>query len=289
LSLLFLNTGRLRLWVRMFLFLSLTLSGTAALSYLVPAEMPYGALPALVGSLLAGWWLLWLDRRPPGALGFYLDSGVGKELLLSTGLGMLVAGGVVAGLVLSGTVRWAVVGGTWLAYAKEAGASLWFFSIPAAAEEALMRGYLLQALAEIWGGGWALAGTSVVFGALHLANPNTTWLGLGNIVMAGVFLGVIYLKTASLWWATGAHLGWNWFHGFVADLPVSGLELVDAPILEPRIGGPEWLSGGSFGPEGSVVAMVVLAVSAAVLWNTSWLRPGRKAREVRPLFLAPQG
>ena len=78
-----------------------------------------------------------------------------------------------------------------------------------------------------------------------------------------VFLGVVYLKTASLWWATGAHLGWNWAHGFLADLPVSGLELVDAPLLEPVTGGPDWLSGGSFGPEGSVVSTLVLAGSHA--------------------------
>jgi len=283
------DTGRLRLWVRTVLFLLLTLAGTAVFSYAVPGEMPYGALPALVGSLLAGWWLLRLDGRSPEALGFYLDPGVWRELLLSTLLGILVAGGVVGLLVLSGTVRWSLDPGSWMPYAREGSAALWLFCIPAAAEEALMRGYLLQAFAEAWGGWRALIVTSVVFGALHLTNPNTTWLGLANIVMAGVFLGVVYLKTASLWWATGVHLGWNWFHGFVADLPVSGLDLVDAPFVEARVRGPEWLSGGSFGPEGSVVAMLVLAMSALVIWRTSWLGPGERANEVRPLHLAPVG
>ncbi len=83
-------------------------------------------------------------------------------------------------------------------------------------------------------------------------------LGLANILVAGLFLGVVYLKTASLWWATGAHLGWNWAHGFLSDLPVSGLELVDTPLLEPTTQGPEWLSGGSFGPEGSILSTLIL-------------------------------
>ena len=149
----------------------------------------------------------------------------------------------------------------------------------------MMRGYLFQALAEAWGGAWALWLTSFLFGVLHLGNPNTSWIGLANIVVAGLFLGVVYLKTASLWWATGAHLGWNWAHGFFADLPVSGLDLVDTPLLEPSFRGPEWLSGGPFGPEGSIMATGVLLAATVILWRTSWLSPGDRALDVRPLLL----
>jgi hypothetical protein len=170
-------------------------------------------------------------------------------------------------------------------YLEEAGASLWLFSLPAAAEEAMMRGYLFQALVESWGGPWALGVTSFLFGLLHLGNPNTSWIGLANIVVAGLFLGVVYLKTASLWWATGAHLGWNWSLGFLADLPVSGLEMVDTPLLEPNIQGPVWLTGGSFGPEGSVLATLILSLSAVAIWRSSWLRPGAGAKVTRPLVL----
>ncbi len=152
-------------------------------------------------------------------------------------------------------------------YLQEAWGSLWLFTLPAAAEEALMRGYLFQALVEAWGGLWGLGITSFLFALLHLGNPNTSWIGLANIVVAGLFLGVVYLKTASLWWATGAHLGWNWSHGFLSDLPVSGLEIVDAPLLEPVIRGPDWLTGGSFGPEGSVLATLILGLSAVAIWR----------------------
>ena len=219
-------------------------------------------------------------------MGFYLSPELLKEALSGLGLGVAVAGTVVLGMVAFGTLRWIPEAGGVLAYLREGGASLWFFALSAAGEEALMRGYLFQALAEAWGGFKALWITSVLFGILHLGNPNLSWIGVANILVAGLFLGVVYLKTASLWWATGAHLGWNWAHGFLSDLPVSGLDPVDTPLLEPIAGGAEWLSGGSFGPEGSVLSTLVLLGATVLLWRGSWLRLGKRAREVRPLFLA---
>jgi len=281
----FSDAERLRLGWRIFFFLCLTVVGTLALSFLVPTELPYCTVPLLAGSILGGWAMLRMDGRGPGALGFYLDPSAGREILGGVVLGVTVAGSVAVGMVAFGVLRWSPEAGTALEYVREAGASLWLFAFPAAGEEALMRGYLFQALAESWGGVWALWITSVLFGILHLGNPNTSWIGLANILVAGLFLGVVYLKTASLWWATGAHLGWNWAHGFLSDLPVSGLDLVNTPLLEPVTQGPEWLSGGAFGPEGSVLSTLVLSVATLVLWNSSWLQPGVRAREVRPLIL----
>jgi len=274
---------------RISLFLFLTAAGTLGVSFLVSPDLPYGTIPVLAGSLVGGWVALALDHRGPGALGFYVSPEIIKESVWGMGVGVLVASMVVVGMVLAGTLRWVPEVGDLPGYLKEAGSSLWAFGFPAAAEEALMRGYLLQALAEAWGGGWGLWITSILFGALHLGNPNVSWIALANILLAGLFLGVVYLRTASLWWATGVHLGWNWAHGFLADVPVSGLDLVDAPLLEPVVRGPIWLSGGSFGPEGSVFATVTLVGATWVLWRTSWLRPGRRAREVRPLCLNGAG
>jgi len=283
------GTGRVRLGIRILFFLSLAILAFVLLSLLVPSELPYATLPILLGSLVAGWIVLRLDGRGPGALGFYLAPEAGREALLGLGLGVLVSGAVVASMVAVGALRWNLSSGEGVEYLEGAASSLWLLGFPAAGEEALMRGYLFQAFAEAWGGMWGVWITSLLFGALHLGNPDPSWMALGNIVLAGVFLGVVYLKTASLWWVTGVHLGWNWTHGFLADLPVSGLELMDAPALEPVIRGPAWLSGGGFGPEGSVLATVVLAVASVAAWNTPWLRPGKRAREVRPLWMSEGG
>lgn len=280
------NEGRVRLGWRILLYLVVAAVGMVGSSFLAPTDLPLSTAPVLVGALFGGWALLALDGLGPGALGFYVAPATWKEALWGLGLGVAVAGFVALAMVLSGALRWYPETGSALAYLREAGASFWLFTLPAAGEEALLRGYLFQAFAEAWGGAWALWVTSVLFGALHLGNPNTSWIGLANILVAGLFLGVVYLKTASLWWATGAHLGWNWAHGFLSDLPVSGLELVDTPLLEPLTQGPDWLSGGAFGPEGSIMSTVVLVGATVVLWNASWLRPGDRAREVRPLVLA---
>jgi membrane protease YdiL (CAAX protease family) len=280
------ETGRVRLGWRILLFLLLAAMIAFWTAFFFPAGFPLGATPLLLGSVVAGWALLSAEGLSPGALGFYLAPSAGKEILLGLGLGVGVAGSVALIMVASGSLRWTVEAGSVLDYLREGATSLWLFTLPAASEEALMRGYFFQALAESWGGPWALGVTSALFGALHLGNPNTSWVGLANIVVAGLFLGVIYWKTASLWWATGAHLGWNWAHGFLADLPVSGLELIDAPMLEPVTRGPEWVTGGAFGPEGSLVATGVLALATIWIWKASWIGPGQKAREVRPLILA---
>src|SRR5690606_22083869 len=90
---------------------------------------------------------------------------------------------------------------------------------------------------------------------------------------AGIFLGALCLRSGGLWWPSGAHLGWNWAHAFLADLPVSGLELVDAPLIEPRVAGPAWISGGAFGPEGSLLATVAVLGAAAWIWRSPRLGP----------------
>jgi membrane protease YdiL (CAAX protease family) len=279
--------GRVRLGWRLLLFILLFALLSGLLSVIAPSRLPLQSLPVLLGAVGAGWIMLALDRRGLGALGFYLGPESGRETALGLGAGLAVGLGVLCGMGILGAVQWSTEGGSWGSYLEVAGASLWLFALPAAAEEALLRGYVLQALAEGWGSLKALWLTSAVFAALHLGNPNLGVLGLVNIGLAGLWLGVIYLKTASLWWASGAHLGWNWAHGFVGDLPVSGLDLVDTPILVAGPSGPSWLSGGAFGPEGSLVATVGLGLVTVALWKSSWLRPGDRAKRARPLVLDP--
>ena len=86
-----------------------------------------------------------------------------------------------------------------------------------------------------------------------------------------------------MWWPSGAHLGWNWSHGFLLDLPVSGLDLSDAPGVVSRASGPDILSGGAFGPEGSLLAAAVLLAATTWVWRTGRLAPSAAARHIRPL------
>ena len=284
--------GRLRLGWRLVLFLALTAAVAALVGAVLPAGLLTGSAALLVGSVVGGWALLALDGRPPAALGFPLGRATLADSAGGLALGIVVALAVVGLMAAAGGLRWATEEGTPAAWLLGAGGALLFLALPAAAEEALLRGYPLQALAEAWGPWWALGLTAAVFGVLHLLNPRVTAIGTLNVAAAGVFLGIVYLRTASLWWATGAHLGWNWAHGYLADVPVSGLELMDAPLYEGLVLGPAWLGGGSFGPEGSLLATLVLAAACAGCWRAGWLSPSPGARAARPLALrlaAPAG
>jgi hypothetical protein len=132
----------------------------------------------------------------------------------------------------------------------------------AAAEELAFRGVPLVALARSIGRVPATIGTSILFGLIHLFNPNQTPLGLLNAAVAGVLLAVAFYTPGGIWTAVGAHLGWNMtLAGF--DAPVSGL-IFPIPWLNYRAGHPDWLTGGPFGPEGGVLATGALAVTIAV-------------------------
>ena len=259
--------GRIRLGFRLLMFLALFTVVAVLAEPLSPRAFPWAAVPTLVGALLAGWALLSLEGRPIASLGFRLDRGAVSGTVAGLALGIVLGLLAVALMTAAGAVRWQSDAGSVGDWASASMVSLWMLALPAAAEEAMLRGYPLQALAEVWGAAWALVVTSVVFALLHLPNPGVGWVGLLNITGAGLFLGALFLRTGSLWWASGAHLGWNWSHAFLADLSVSGLDLVDAPLVEPVLSGPAWLSGGGFGPKGSVLATVALFTAATWVWR----------------------
>ncbi len=276
-------SGRLRVGWRIALFLGLTATLASGIGVRLPPGMVWDSLAILAGGLAASWAVLRLDRRGLGALGFYLAPSAPGEALGGLGVGVGVALLVVALMAATGAVSWAPEGGSLTGWLAGAGHAAGVLVLPAASEEVLVRGYPLQALADAWGSGRALIATSLVFGAAHMANPGVTGLAVANVAVAGVFLGVLYLRTGSLWWATGAHLGWNWAHGYLADLPVSGLNVADAPLVRGVVHGPGWLTGGAFGPEGSVASTIVVLAAAAVCWYGPWLKPSRAALEARPL------
>ncbi len=141
------------------------------------------------------------------------------------------------------------------------------------AKKSYSAGCPLVALAWAIGRGGAIVAIAIPFALAHLLNPNLTALGVGNIALAGIFLGVVFYAPGGIWTATGAHLGWN---GMLAclDTPVSGLPF-DIPLLDYRSGGPAWLTGGAFGVEGGLAATIALTI--AIPLAARWARSGRDA------------
>jgi membrane protease YdiL (CAAX protease family) len=227
----------------------------------------------LFASVVAGWIMLALvDRRPIAARDSVVGFGVGAG-------GLAAAVGLLA---LAGSVRWVADAGTWPEYVAALAGALLFFTIPAAMEEAVFRGYGFQALVQGIGPWPAMVLASVGFSLAHRNNPNVDALALANIFLAGIMLGVAYLRTRSLWFATGLHLAWNWAMSALFDFPVSGL-VRDTPLYDVRETGADWWTGGSFGPEGGVA--VTLAVVALTAWMLRTRRIGEteRMRAMRPL------
>ncbi len=146
-------------------------------------------------------------------------------------------------------------------------------------EEIVFRG-LFYRLVEKWLGSWAaLALSAALFGALHLANPNATLLAGAAIALeAGIMLAAIYLITRRLWAAIGLHAAWNFAQGGIYGIPVSGGQMDG--VLRPDIRGSDLLTGGAFGAEASLPAIIVATAFGLVLLVIAY----RRGQFIPPLW-----
>jgi len=211
-----------------------------------------------------------LDRRSYRTLGLWFYPGWGGELSVGLlgGVGLISA--VVGLMALFSQVEFRP--GPLNAPAA-LGALVWYvlLLVPAATfEELLFRGYPFQRLVEGLGAMGAVLLLSALFGLVHLSNPSPTSLSTANTMLVGILLALAYLKTRGLWLPVGLHFAWNFWLGFVFSLPVSGIEL-SRTLLQAKVDGPDWLSGGSYGPEGSVLTTAVILAAAFWLARTSRL------------------
>jgi membrane protease YdiL (CAAX protease family) len=134
----------------------------------------------------------------------------------------------------------------------------------AVAEEIVFRGVLFRITEEGLGTWPALALSALLFGLTHLGNKGATvWSSAAIAIEAGLMLGLAYHVTRSLPLCMGIHLGWNFAQGTVFGIPVSGI--ADPAWLISTRNGPDWLTGGPFGAEASVVAVAVCSLVTAAL------------------------
>ena len=155
------------------------------------------------------------------------------------------------------------------------------FILASVLEEVVMRGVIFRIL-EQWLGSWiALVLSAALFGLLHLLNPGTTLLNAASIMLeAGVLLAAAYMLTRRLWLCIGIHFAWNFTQGGIFSAAVSGG--ATNGLLQAKLVGPEWLTGGTFGVEASAAAVVTCA-SAGLLFL---IAAKRRGNVVRPSWAA---
>ncbi len=134
-------------------------------------------------------------------------------------------------------------------------------------EEVLLRGIVFRFLENWLGSAAALALSALLFGVLHLGNPNSSWLAAFAIALeAGVLLGAIYMLTRRLWAAIGLHMAWNSVQGGVFGVAVSGTDVKG--LLISKSSGSDLLSGGAFGAEASLPAIIICtSIGVFFLWK----------------------
>lgn len=207
-----------------------------------------------------------LDRRSFASLGLKLDRRVFPDLLTGIAITFIMMGLIYLVMFLLGWIHFTgfawqfdplpVVLGQLLLY-------LLIFIIVGWSEELLSRGYHLQTLSSGINLFWGVLVSSVIFGALHLGNPNASWVSAVGILFAGLFLALGYLRTGRLWLSIGLHIGWNFFEGIVFGFPVSGLATY--PLLLIKVSGPLLWTGGAFGPEAGLIVVPAILIGALLI------------------------
>jgi CAAX protease family protein len=222
------------------------------------------AIPAVV--------MGWIERRPFGEYGLPRRGAFGKSFWVGMVWGivaitalMLAIGGVgdfsLGGVALHGqrVLKFAAFWGM-------------YFVIVGFFEEFLLRGYTQFTLTQGIGFWPAALVLSTVFAALHLGNPGETWIGLLAVAAIGLFLCLTLRRTGNLWFAVGFHAAWDWGESYLYSVPDSG-GMVTGHLMRSSFHGSRWITGGSVGPEGSVLVFVVIALT--------WLAFDRMYPEVK--------
>ncbi len=215
-------------------------------------------LSGLLGLLFYAIWANLTERRPVTELAL-------KRACGDTGLGLLL--GVLFFGIVTGLMALAGSYSITEAHFDPVPLLFWFahFFLVAVFEEIVFRGVLFRLIDDRWNTTAALIVSALLFGAIHLPNPGATlWSAFAIAVEAGLLLGAAYKWSGTLWLPIGIHWAWNFVQGNVLGFAVSGNPVTDK-IFSAIISGPDWITGGRFGAEASVPAVVVGLLLTVVL------------------------
>lgn len=219
----------------------------------------FGLATAALAVLVYGWTVRWSERREPIEVGT-------TGAIPATARGVLIGVAMFAAVILN----IAMLGGYRIEGLGSLGGATGLFGLMAAAavtEEVIFRGILFRIVEERTGTWIALTLTGLVFGLMHLGNPHANlWGVLAIAVEAGGMLAAAYAATRTLWLPIGLHFGWNFAAVGIFSTEVSGQNSAQG-LLDAATSGPTLLTGGAFGPEGSLYAVVFgLLLTVAFMW-----------------------
>lgn len=212
-------------------------------------------------------WVRWFEKRPFRSLGFFKEQ-IGWQLLKGWLIGSFLFALTLSLSYLLGGLELKSLDFSFKTFAYIVFIiPLWL--VQGGTEELLTRGWLLPIVAKRTNLIIAIAVSSSLFGIMHLGNDNVTFFSVLSIIMVGIFLSLYMLKTDNIWGVAGIHGAWNFTQGNIFGISVSGTQAGPSLMhFSQKLGTPDWISGGAFGTEGSLLAsLVLLAGSLYLAWN----------------------
>src|SRR6202167_4853106 len=214
--------------------------------------------------LLATWIVSRMEKRPLRDYGIPLHQALGIRFWEGSVWGFAMLSAILLVLRVSGHFRVDYVSLTGSAVFRYALAWAATFLAVSWSEEFAFRGYWLFSFSKRMRFWRAALLISAVFGAVHIPNPGENALGILQVVEFGLLLCLTLRRTGNLWCAVGFHAAWDWAETFFYGTANSGL-LGVGRFLSTSVRGPNWLTGGSAGPEGSIITLLVLPLCALLI------------------------
>ncbi|WP_019771508.1 CPBP family intramembrane glutamic endopeptidase [Streptococcus sobrinus] len=213
-------------------------------------------------------WVKWVERRSITSLGFFQKRKAFKEIAKSWGFGSLIISLSFALTYLFGGVYFTDMDFSLLIILYVL-SLIPFWFIQSGTEELLTRGWLLPLLNRRFNLALAVGVSSGLFGLMHLLNAHVTFYSILCIILSGIVMTLYALKRDNIWGVSGLHVAWNFMQGNIFGIAVSGQEPGASLFhFSHKSGVAEWISGGAFGTEGSLLTSFVLLLTIIfLLWQ----------------------
>ncbi|EPY2274916.1 CPBP family intramembrane glutamic endopeptidase [Clostridium sporogenes] len=207
-------------------------------------------------------WVKKREKRSIVGMGFYREGFI-KKYILGFIVGIILFSLVVMVLIITGHIN--LVNGLNLNNIVPLMVVLPGWIIQSAAEEILVRGWLMNVLGAKYNITIGLIFSSLLFALLHFLNPNVSLVAILNLFITGILFGLYVIKTKNLWGACGLHAAWNFFQGNIFGFEVSGIKTGVGSLMKLKLVGSDLFTGGSFGPEAGIACTIVLSVAIIIL------------------------
>jgi CAAX protease family protein len=226
----------------------------------------------LIVVLLATWIMGRVERRPFGTYGTPLERAFGKLFWQGVLWGLAFETVEILAIYAFGGFSFGTIALAGSALVKYTIAWAIAFVFVGLVEESVFRGYSQYTLGSGIGFWPAALIISGIFGAVHLSNQGEGWVGALSVFVFGIFGCFTLRRTGNLWFIIGFHAASDYAETFIYSTPDSGL-LAQGHLLNSTFHGPRWLTGGTIGPEGSVMDFVVFILAFALF---NWAYPAKK-------------